>query len=429
MTEAARSYYEDVSTRAIVKKSAQHKKNGSAVQKLGNRRMSWQEIYSKHGEVKTYDMEKFMTFSEFKEMPKDLQVEYVNKLQDKYDISIKHISRYLFNVGDGGLQSHLKMFDILKPCNPDKHRGKTGLKQFQDDITEFKRRERASAVIDICEEKARIEEGPQFMTFEEFDALSKDDQVDYVNALINKYKVSNQVISVDMLGKSHAYLSNRRYTKKMVKSGEHDPNKIKENRKRFLNDLKKWRAESDIPVVEETTSPVFEFSNEEMRHFEAEESYVPVEEFDEDEDEAQTELKNRLLRCMSSETSKEHDALCDKANVPVTASTEEDTELIFDANPHDHDFNTIDYISNHVGVGLNETEWEFLHQLLKDKDVEFIKVEITSTDPKACYSSYYAEYEGIGLSENEWKALPELFRGKRVSSAINVIAHNNYDPY
>ena len=131
MTDEAYAFYEDVFTRSTIKKSANHKKNGSARQKLGNRRMSWQEINSKHGKVKEICMKDFMAFDEFKEIALDLQTEYINNLQDKYDISIKHISRYLFGLGDTGLQKYLQEAGILNNCNPQKHRGKTAMLSYQ----------------------------------------------------------------------------------------------------------------------------------------------------------------------------------------------------------------------------------------------------------------------------------------------------------
>ena len=104
MTEAASVFKETNKERSNLKNSAFHKKNGSAVSKLGNKRMTWKEINSKHGPVETYpSLDSFMEYDEFKLLPPDLKVQYVNWLCKKYKIKICHVSEHLFGAGEKGL--------------------------------------------------------------------------------------------------------------------------------------------------------------------------------------------------------------------------------------------------------------------------------------------------------------------------------------
>lgn len=388
MTDEAYSYHEDVTTRSIIKKSANHRKNGSATQKLGNRRMSWQEIYSKHGEVKEYDMKSFMTFSEFKEMPKDLQVEYVNNLQDKYDISIKHISRYLFNIGDEGLQSHLKMFDILKDCNPCKRRGKTGLEQFRDDIREFKRRERTVEIIDKQEEIERMNNGVQFITYAEFKKLSDDEKVNYINALIEKYQVSTETISTELFKNNKSCISNYMSTKKLsgklARSGVHNPIKIKENRERFLNDIKLWenaKFETFIDIQDDNIKV---------------DAVIPV-----------TDVETCLKTVPND--------IIPKVDIPEYNTTVEPLEPIVHHNLDDI-IAAINYVKDII-------DKELVGNTLISEDKE--KEEIIAVqEPEDAYHdvSFASDYISIGLNLKELKMLEDLFKDRKVKVHMEVMA-------
>ena len=241
MDTAVQVFNETVAERANLKNMAYHKKNGVATSKLGNKRLTNKEIEEKHGEVKTYTMQRFMTFNEFKAMPKDLQIEYVNTLQDKYDIGIKHISQHLFIIGDEGLRSHLKINGILKDCNPDKARGKTGLDQFLLDIQIQKDKERF-ADVPVSKEPEPVKEKPVQYTPDWFKSLDKDGMVRFVNEVIGKYRISIETISVELFHMSRSWLWNLLKTNdaidNILKLQIHSPILIKVNKAKFVEDIK-----------------------------------------------------------------------------------------------------------------------------------------------------------------------------------------------
>ena len=273
MVEAAQIrevYREDLRVKSNVKKSAAHKKGGSATQKLGNRRMSWQEIASKHGDIQSWCLEDFLDFKTFTEMPGDLKVEYVNKLCDKYDIEMKYISQYLFNKGGDGLRAYLRkektgdctfwngavahaktLYDL---CNTHARGSRTnsGLLQFQNDIEEWRRREKMAAQIDSVMEEERMNDIPAFIEYQQFKKLNPDDALTFLNDIINYYQIGySTVAKVLFQVKESSLLSilKRMGIEDLIikrdKVFSSSP-AYKEGKARFAKDVELWRGDNGV---------------------------------------------------------------------------------------------------------------------------------------------------------------------------------------
>ena len=300
MTEAAQVLNQTNGERSKLKNSAYHKKGGSAVSKLGNKPMSWQEIQSKHGEEETFpSTDCLITYSDFVRYAPDLKVEYVNKMMDKYDIDLQHISRYLFNKGDDGLRSYLRNNKLLNLCYYRKARSKSGLLQFQADIEEWKRREAVSKEIDEAEaqRKRNIIWNAEFIDYKEFKMLPVDGQVAYVNNLIKKYNISLTPIATYLFKIDQCNL--REHFKRLKvydqieksKSGNGKTGKARIAT--FADAVKNWRGESTMeeksenittsPEPEKPSEPIMATAVEEPKKEELPESnvssfFIPVEE-------------------------------------------------------------------------------------------------------------------------------------------------------
>lgn len=105
MTDEAYVFNETNKERAIVRRSARYKKGGSKSKscKLGCDGMSRKEIEAMHGEVKSWKLTDFYTWNEFKEMPHDIQIEYLNYTIDTYGIGLASISSVLFEKNSASL--------------------------------------------------------------------------------------------------------------------------------------------------------------------------------------------------------------------------------------------------------------------------------------------------------------------------------------
>lgn len=295
MTEAGMAkmvYNETLAERNVLKKSAAHKKNGSAVQKLGNRPMSYQEILEKHGPCKTYSIEGLLSFEQFKDLPNDLKIEWINKICDKYDVSIKHISRYLFENGDYGLKHYLASIkdvdDILSKCNYQKGRGKTKLLVFQNDIREWKRNEEIANVIDINEKREQMQD---FITYGQYKTLSLQDQLNYINGLIEKYEVGADIISIELYEKGHSTIRNGIFYRgrklgdsdivnKLKRLENLNPDYRREKNDAFKKIVKEWKENKDMYTQpEETIAETI--TKEKPEEVKAEFKIVSVEELEE----------------------------------------------------------------------------------------------------------------------------------------------------
>lgn len=101
--------------RAILKRSAAHKINGSKSRKckLGVDYMSKKEIEKQHGPVESWNLNKFYSYQEFKFMPDDIQIEYLNHLIEKYHVGLQSISLYVFGLSATALSTYLSRKEIL----------------------------------------------------------------------------------------------------------------------------------------------------------------------------------------------------------------------------------------------------------------------------------------------------------------------------
>lgn len=178
MNEIVKEYQDEIAERSITAKSY-HAHNGNNGQKLGNRQLTNKEIEERHGPVKTYTFDDFLTFPEFREMPLDWQVGYINHLQDKYDIGLVQIGRDLFGLrDDNALRSHLKIKGILDKVNPDKRHGRTKLHNFRRDIREYRTNPK---------KEERNEPMFCFVTWEGFKKLTHREQYLFINQVLDQY--------------------------------------------------------------------------------------------------------------------------------------------------------------------------------------------------------------------------------------------------
>lgn len=241
MNEIAKNYYETVNERSITAKSS-HAKNGGNSEKLGNKQLTRKEIEEKHGPVKTYTFDDFLSFSEFREMPTDWQATYINNLQDKYDIGLTQIGRDLFGQRDDNvLRSHLKLKGILDKVNPDKRRGRTKLHEFRRDIRGY----RNNPAPKETPEKPQI----SFIDYQTFKHLKPSEQAAFINRVISEYGIGVKNIGEDLFGlKNGNVLGN--YLKRKLPDGmlvlkRHNGNtrsaEYKAKFERFRRDIAEWK--------------------------------------------------------------------------------------------------------------------------------------------------------------------------------------------
>lgn len=259
MNEAAHVLRQTNHERKVADYGIHHKKGGSAVAKLGNKPMTWQEINSKHGECKKYDFGGFMDYETFKKMDPDLEAEYVNKLCEKYHVRHEQVSKYLFELGENDLMARLKIKGVDKKIMKIKASDVTddAIKDFRDQIDFWRQKTEAAKIIDLSEAQRKhdIIENAEFINYEEFAVFSTDEKVLYLNSLIDKYGVSLAAIERELFKLPVTNLRHKLDSAgvlKQVKRGKNGFNAIRAN-KDFCDALKNWRGESTLEEKLETT--------------------------------------------------------------------------------------------------------------------------------------------------------------------------------
>lgn len=252
MTEAALVLNQTNHERKVAGYGIHHKKGGSAVSKLGNKPMSWQEINSKHGECKEYDLGGFMDYETFKKMDPDLEVEYVNKLCEKYHIRHEQVSKYLFELGESDLMARLKIKGVDKKIAKIKASDVSddAIKDFCDQIDFWHQKTEAAKIIDLSEaqRKHNIIDDAEFISYEEFSNFTADEKVLYLNSLIDKYGVSFAAIERELFELPATNLRRKLDAAgvlKKIKRGKSGFNAARAN-KDFCDALKNWRGESTL---------------------------------------------------------------------------------------------------------------------------------------------------------------------------------------
>lgn len=261
MNEAAQVLKQTNHERKVAGYGVHHKKGGSAVSKLGNKPMSWQEINSKHGECKEYDLGGFMDYETFKKMDPDLEAEYVNKLCEKFHVRHEQMGKYLFELGENDLMARLKIKGVDKKIAKIKASDVSddAIKDFRDQIDFWRQKTEAAKIIDLSEaqRKHNIIENAEFISYEEFSGFTTDEKVLYLNSLIDKYGVSLTAIERELFKLTSGRLRYQLETAgalQNVKRGKMGTAGIKANAA-FCEALEEWRGES---VMEEKTETAAE---------------------------------------------------------------------------------------------------------------------------------------------------------------------------
>ena len=286
MNEAAQVLNQTNHERKAAGYGVHHKKGGSAVTKLGNKPMSWQEIQKRHGECKEFDLGGFMDYETFKKMDPDLEAEYVNKLCSKHHIRHEQVSKWLFELGENDLMARLKIKGVDKKIVKIKASDVTNdaIKDFHDLVEIWRQREAAAKIIDLSEAQRKhdmIENG-EFISYEEFSGFSIDEKVSYLNSLINKYGVSFATIERELFKLKPTYLRHQLYTAGVLKNIKHGATGYAAQaiNAAFCEALKTWRGENAMvvnePINEESEETAVEEPKESLKT--VEQPDIPTEE-------------------------------------------------------------------------------------------------------------------------------------------------------
>lgn len=112
-------YRQDIKEKKSAGRGAFYKKNGSKSKKcsLPSDFMSRKEIKKLSGECNSWSMKEFYSYKEFKKMPDDLALQYVNSLINRFNIGIGIISEDVMGCTSMALKNNLKSRGVLEYVN------------------------------------------------------------------------------------------------------------------------------------------------------------------------------------------------------------------------------------------------------------------------------------------------------------------------
>lgn len=118
MTEAERLFRETEIERKRLGYGDKHKKRGGGrYVRLHSDRLSKKEREALNGECKTYKKKDFYTWDEFKELPSDLKVAWVNSIINRYGAGVETISEIVFGCSKRNLRNHLTRIGEMQFVN------------------------------------------------------------------------------------------------------------------------------------------------------------------------------------------------------------------------------------------------------------------------------------------------------------------------
>lgn len=112
-------FIEDVKERKSIARGAFHKKGGAKSKKctLPSDYLTRKEREKMNREVKSWNLNKFYSWDEFKEMPSDIAAAYISTLNQKHHVSMSTIAKELFNIADSTFSVHLHKHGIFNLLN------------------------------------------------------------------------------------------------------------------------------------------------------------------------------------------------------------------------------------------------------------------------------------------------------------------------
>ena len=407
-------------------KMSRHRAHGTAVAKLGNKRLTNKEIAERCGPCVTYDPNGFPRYEQFLQYSPDLQSDYLNRLQDKYDIGLGQINKYLFeNEKPNELKDHCKELKILQDLNPGKKRRKTGLEQFKTDIQVYRDKERFAEVIDFREMITPVDhpEIPKFMDYEEFKKLSGDNKVIFINRLIDEYHVGASRIGIELFGLGAHTLNDRLIVwglNKDIRDGR-TCTKSAKRVQQFHDAVERWRASvKENDILQDVTGHLNTVAN-------------MIDDFKPADRTVFFDSYTGKFFSSTEEAMKERKIIGDRITddlpfidmdetfsaYPVKEVTPE--TVYFSEQELDQAFQDLDMLSEQKKKNESKVEAQTEHSE-KEENVMSSETKAEVIKPDILSSIFSTSYEGIGVDAilEQLKVMLPLFAGKKIKARLEI---------
>lgn len=126
MNEIEYVFNSDIREKKRTARGSRNKKCGAKSKKcsLPYETMKRKDLKAMNGSVINYKLSEFYSWDEFLAMPSDIQVEYINRMSEHYNIGLSTLSVTLFGKKDDQtLRKHFMKAGLMEKLKVEKHRG------------------------------------------------------------------------------------------------------------------------------------------------------------------------------------------------------------------------------------------------------------------------------------------------------------------
>ena len=135
MTDERYAYVQTQKERKQMANGARGRKGsrGPKSCKLPSDYLTRKEKKALNSDVMNWDMKRFYAWKEFRKMPKDIQIEYLNRLTTIYNAPFTAICKYVLLCSDSAFWSHINRFEMKQYLNPTS-KNKAGKERLIEDV-------------------------------------------------------------------------------------------------------------------------------------------------------------------------------------------------------------------------------------------------------------------------------------------------------
>lgn len=115
MTDERYLFVSDSREKKTIARGAAHRKGGSKSKKctLPSDYLTEKQRKELNGAVESFDLKKFYTWAEFKALPADIQIEWMNHMTEKYSVGYSKIAEVVFHVYPSQVKSWLTKIGVV----------------------------------------------------------------------------------------------------------------------------------------------------------------------------------------------------------------------------------------------------------------------------------------------------------------------------
>lgn len=216
MSDAEYVYRQDLREKKITSYGAFHKKRGAKSKKciFPSDYLTKKEKKKLNSEITTWDMSKFYAYDEFKKLPPDIQVEYLNKLIKKYDITVVTVAKEVFGVSSDAIRQMLVKSNVYNSLyrRPHFRPRKEDIERFQNDIFQARNPEELPVKVEDVTMKDDDQPAPSIKkpaeivpqaNLRETKISMEGFDLDTFNFLAKKYAGQEVEVRIKVVPKSH----------------------------------------------------------------------------------------------------------------------------------------------------------------------------------------------------------------------------------